>query len=192
MGFMDEVSGGGGTKLLKFDGRLGSYVVRGSEDNMNNQEFIADIYAARGGYLKFGGKGQPPERHLGSVFPKDEAPLRSSLGNLDKAEWPAAKFGGEEPEDPWTQVIEIPLRHKETGDLFTFTAQSRTSLAAVKDFFAQCRRLPDAFEPIVRLNIGSFKGRFGVVKKPVVSIVGKVPIEADSEGAPFDDEVPGF
>ena len=31
MGFMDEVSSGGGTKLLKFDGKAGSYVVRGSE-----------------------------------------------------------------------------------------------------------------------------------------------------------------
>jgi hypothetical protein len=192
MSFMDEVSGGGGARLLKFDGRAGNYVVRGSDASLDNQGFIADIYAARGGYIKFGEKGQAPERHLGSVFPKDEAPLRASLGNIDRAEWPAAKFGGDEPEDPWTQVIEIPLRHKETGELFNFTAQSRTSLAAAKDFLAQCRRLPDAFEPVVRLCIGSFKGRFGVVKKPLLSIVGKVPIEGDAEGHPFDDEIPGF
>jgi hypothetical protein len=190
VGFMDEVSGGGGTKLLKFDGRAGNYVVRGSDTSLNNQEFIADIFSAKGGYLKFGEKGQPPERHLGSVFPKDEAPLRSALGNLDKAEWPASRFGGEEPEDPWTQVIEIPLRHKETGEGFVFTAQSRMSLAAAKDFLAQCRRLPDAFEPIVRLCVGGFTGRFGVVKKPVLSIVGKTPIEESSEALPFDDDVP--
>jgi hypothetical protein len=190
VGFMDEVSGAGGAKLLKFDGRLGSFFVRGSDTSLDNQEFVADVYAARGGYLKFDGKGQPPERHLGSVYPKDEAPLRASLGNLDKTEWPAAKFGGDEPEDPWTQVIEIPLRHKETGEAFVFTAASKTSLAAAKDVLAQCRRLPDAFEPIVRLNIGSFKGRFGTVKKPVLSIVGKVAVEADSEAHPFDDDVP--
>ena len=29
MGFLDEVSSGGGTKLLKFDGKAGNYVVRG-------------------------------------------------------------------------------------------------------------------------------------------------------------------
>jgi len=77
MGFMDEVSSGGGAKLLRFDGRAGNYVVRGSDDTFNNQEFVASIYEAKGGYLKFGEKGQAPERHLGSIFPKDEAPLRS-------------------------------------------------------------------------------------------------------------------
>ena len=121
MGFMDEVAGGG-NKLLRFDGRAGNYVVRGSEDTLNNQEFIADIYAAKGGYLKFGGEGQAPERHLGSIFPKDEAPLRASLGNTDKGEWVKGKFG-DEPEDPWTSVIEIPMRHKESGESYTFTAQ---------------------------------------------------------------------
>ena len=34
---------------------------------------------------------------------------------------------GDAPEDPWVQVIEIPLRHKESGESFTFTAQSKTS-----------------------------------------------------------------
>jgi hypothetical protein len=28
------------------------------------------------------------------------------------------------------------------------------------------------------------------VKKPILSIVGKVPIEGDSEGHPLDDEIP--
>ena len=46
MGFMDEVSGGGGAKLLKFDGRVGSYLVRGSDTSLNNQEFIADVFSA--------------------------------------------------------------------------------------------------------------------------------------------------
>ena len=68
MPFMDEVSGGGGTKLLKFDGRAGNFVVRGSDANLNNQEFIAEVYAARGGYMKFGEKGQAPERHTGKCL----------------------------------------------------------------------------------------------------------------------------
>jgi hypothetical protein len=189
MPFLDEVSSGGGAKLLKFDGRAGNYVVRGSDDTLNNQEFVADIYAARGGYLKFGAKGQPPERQLGSVYPKDEAPARSSLGNLDKSEWVAGKFS-EEPEDPWTQVIEIPLRHRESGEAFVFTAASKTSLAAAKDLLGLCRRLPEGFEPVVRLAIGSFKGKYGVVKKPTLPIIGKVAIEGGDEQNPLDDEVP--
>jgi hypothetical protein len=188
MSFLSEVFGSGGAKLLKFDGKAGNYIVRGSDSNYNNQEFVADIYAAKGGYIKFGEKGQPPERHLGSVFPKDEAPLRSSLGNTDKDEWPAGKFG-DEPEDPWTQVIEIPLRHKESGDEFLFTASSKTSLGAAKDFLGSCRRLPEGFEPVVRLGIGSFKSRYGMVKKPHLVITGKVAMDGHEEGA-MDDEIP--
>jgi hypothetical protein len=191
MGFMDEVSSGGGAKLLKFDGRAGNYLVRGSEATFNGQEFVVDVYSAAGGFLKFNGKGEPPERRMGLVFPKDLAPARSSLGDLDKTQWPESRFG-DEPEDPWSTCIELPLIDRESGETFTFTAQSKTSLAAVKDFLSLCRRLPESFLPIVRLDVGSFKGKFGPVKKPVLSMIGKSPIETESnEGLPWDDE-PGI
>jgi hypothetical protein len=180
MGFMDEVSSGGGTKLLKFDGKAGSYVVRGSEATFNGQEFLADVYSATGGFLKFNGKGQQPERRIGLVFPKDLAPARSSLGDLDQSAWANGRFS-DGPEDLWTPVIELPLIHRESGEAFTFTAQSKTSLAAVKDFLGLCRKVPEGFLPIVRLDVGSFKGKFGQVKKPALSVIGKAPIETDSE-----------
>jgi hypothetical protein len=192
MGFMDEVSSGGGTKLLKFDGRAGNYVVRGSEATFNGQEFVVDVYSATGGFLKFKGKGEPPERNTGPIFPKDQAPSRASLGDLDRSKWETGKFG-DEPEDPWTPVIELPLTHRETGEAYTFTAQSKTSLAAAKDFLGLCRRLPEGFLPIVRLGVGSFKGKFGPVKKPVLSMIGKSPIETESNNdeLPWSDE-PGM
>ena len=191
MGFMDEVSSGGGAKLLKFDGRAGNYLVRGSEATFDGQEFVVDVYSATGGFLKFKGKGEPPERHTGPIFPKDQAPSRASLGDLDRSKWETGKFG-DEPEDPWTPVIEVPLTHRETGEAYTFTAQSKTSLAAAKDFLGLSRRLPESFLPIVRLDVGSFKGKFGPVKKPVLSMIGKSPIEMESnEGLPWDDE-PGI
>src|SRR5262249_1283019 len=115
MGFMDEVASGGGAKLLKFDGRAGNYVVRGSDENYNGQEFIADVFSATGGFLKFKGKGETPERKMGLIFPKDLAPSRASLGDLDKSQWSKGKFSDDEPEDPWQAAIEIPLRHKESG-----------------------------------------------------------------------------
>jgi hypothetical protein len=191
MGFMDEVSSGGGAKLLKFDGRAGNYLVRGSEATFDGQEFVVDVYSATGGFLKFKGKGEPPERHTGPIFPKDQAPSRASLGDLDRSKWETGKFG-DEPEDPWTPVIEFPLTHRETGEAYTFTAQSKTSLAAAKDFLGLSRRLPESFLPIVRLDVGSFNGKFGPVKKPVLSMIGKSPIETESnEGLPWDDE-PGI
>ena len=187
MGFMDEI-GGGGTKLLKFDGKAGQYVARGSDASFNNHEFDANHYAAKAGYIGFGEKGEKPERRMGSVFPKDEAPDRASLGDTDKTKWPAGRFG-DGPQDPWTPVIEIPLQHRATGEDFLFTASSKTALAAAKDFLAQCRKVPEGFLPTVRLGVGSFKSRFGDVKKPVLHIVGKAPIEGGDDPNPFNDEL---
>ena len=113
MGFMDEAAGGGGPPILKFN-KEACYAKSGSDESFNDQDFVADVLAARGGYIKFGEKGQAPEKHLGSIFPKDEAPLRSSLGNADKSEWVKGRFS-DEPEDPWTAVIEIPLKLQGDG-----------------------------------------------------------------------------
>jgi hypothetical protein len=122
---MDEIAGSGGARLLKFDGRVGQYLARGSDVDLGGQEFIATVCAARGGYIKFNGKGSPPERRLGPLFPKDVAPLRSTLGDLDRSMWPAAKFGGDDVEDLWIQCVEIPLRHRDSGEEYVFTAQSK-------------------------------------------------------------------
>ena len=186
MGFIDEAAGGGGPPIMKFN-KEARYAKSGSDESFNDQEFVADVHVARGGYIKFGEKGQAPERHLGPIFPKDEAPLRSSLGNTDKGEWVKGRFS-DEPEDPWTAVIEIPLKHKETGEEFLFCAQSKTSLGAARDFLTQARRVPQGFNPVIRLGVGSFKSKFGPIKKPLLSIVGKVPNNgAVKDKPPFDD-----
>ena len=188
MGFMDETSSAGGPPILKWT-KEAKYLKRGSDEPLNDQEFVADVRGARGGYLKFGEKDQPPERHLGSIFPKDEAPLRSSLGNTDKAEWAKGRFS-DEPEDPWTATIEIPLRHRETGEEFMFAAMSKTALGAAKDLLAQARRIPDGFDPVIRLGVGSFKSKFGPIKKPALSIVGKVVAAGNGavkDESPFND-----
>jgi hypothetical protein len=188
MSFMDEVNGGG-AGLLKYDGRAGTYLKVGTEDTFNTQEFVADIFSATGGYVKFKGKGEAPEKKMGLIFPKDLAPLRRTLGDLDKSAWVKGKFS-EEPEDPWRRVIELPLRHKENGDAYTFTATNNNALSAVKDLIGQCRRLPEGFNPIIRLNTASFKGKFGPVKKPVLTITGKLQIDTGGAEDAFDDEIP--
>jgi hypothetical protein len=176
MGFTDEVGVCGGKPILKFN-KEARYVKRGSEEAMNDQEFVAKIREARAGYIKFNGNEQP-ERRLGAIFPKDEAPSRSSLGDTDKSLWPKGKFGKEQ-EDPWTAVVEIPLQHWETGEEYLFAAQSKTSIGAAMDFLSRAKRVPEGFDPVIRLGVGSFNSRFGPMKKPVLSIVGKV-----SSGAP--------
>jgi hypothetical protein len=141
MGFMDEI-GGGGTKLLKFDGKAGQYVARGSDASFNNQEFDANHYAAKAGYIGFGEKGEKPERRMGSVFPKDEAPDRASLGDTDKTKWPAGRFG-DGPQDPWTPVIEIPLQHRQPAKTSSSPRQARRHWLPPRTFSrnaAKCRK----------------------------------------------------
>ena len=58
-------------------------------------------------------------------------------------------------------MIEIPLRHKETGEELLFCAQSKTSLGATRDFLTQARRVPQGFNPVIRLGVGSFKSKLG-------------------------------
>ena len=189
MGFMDGI-GGGGTKRIRPDGRAGIFTVNDTDESLNNKDFIATPVGAKGGHLKFGVKGQAPESHMGAIYPKDEVPPRASLGNMDKSEWTKGQFG-DEPEDPWRPVIEIPLRQAETGDQYILSMMSKTALAAAKDFLSQCRRLPEGYEPIVRLQWGSYKGKFGTVKKPILTIVGKVEIETGKAEDLLNDAI-GF
>ena len=150
----------------------------------NDQHFILNPAGAVAGYLKFKEKGEAPERQTGAIFPKDEAPSRASLGDFDQSAWPIGKFSGE-AEDPWTPVIELPIRHQETGEEYVLTCQSKTAIGAAKDLFAQLRRVPSGHDPVIKLSVGTMQTRYGKRKKPVLSLVGQVA--ATKEVPPFDD-----
>ena len=59
MGFIDEAAGGGGPPIMKFN-KEARYAKSGSDESFNDQEFVADLHAPRGRYIKFGEKGQAP------------------------------------------------------------------------------------------------------------------------------------
>ena len=193
MGFMDENAGGGGPPLIKWNGQEGKYVKHNSDVALNDECFIADPVGAVAGYLKFKGKGEPPERHTGPIYPKDEAPARASLGDTDQSEWAMGRFSNE-PEDPWTPVIELPIRHKETGEQCVLTCQSKTAIGAAKDLFSQLRRVPPGHDPVIKLAVGTMQTRYGKRKKPVFSLVGQVPHtngKASTANDVFGDDI-GF
>jgi hypothetical protein len=123
---------------------------------------------------------------MGSVFPKDAAPPRDTLGDLDEEAWPEGKFTGE-PEDPWRPRLEIPMEHAETGEEYTLVAMSKTSLSALKDFLNKCQKVPSGYVPRIRLDTATFKSKFGPVKKPLLTITGKVESNGQANGHPFDD-----
>ena len=106
MGFMDEVSNGGGTKLLKFDGKAGNYVLpRGGDDDLQRgQEFVVDAYGAGGRlFLKVQGQGTSNQSDIpGWSSPRTRRRARGITRKLRmRANGTRAKFGSGEPEDPW-------------------------------------------------------------------------------------------
>lgn len=189
-GFMDENAGGGGTPLMKWNGNEGKYLKHNSDVAFNDQTFVLNATGAVAGYVKFAGKGEKPERHTGPIFPKDEAPARASLGDTDRSQWAIGRFSGE-PKDPWTPVIELPLKHQETGEEYILTCQTKATIGAAKDLFAQLRRLPSGHDPVIKLDVGTMQTKFGKRKKPVLSLVGKAPHANGKDAAPFDDAL-GF
>ena len=194
MGFTDEVGVGGGKPILKFN-KEARYVKRGSEEAMNDQEFVAKIREARAGYIKFNGN-EEPERRLGNDLPEGRSTARSSLGDTDKSKWPKGKFS-DGPEDPWTAVVEIPLQHRETGEEYLFAAQSKTAIAAAMDFLAQAKRVPEGFDPVgIRLGVGSFRIPLRANEEAEVLSCRRQGVEwcatSEREGTnPFNDET-GF
>ena len=86
-------------------------------------------------------------------------------------------------------MIELPIRHQETGEEYVLTCQSKTAIGAAKDLFAQPRRVPNGHDPVIKLAVGTMQTRYGKRKKPVLSLVGQVA--ATKEAPPFDDAL-GF
>jgi hypothetical protein len=193
MGFMNDNAGGGGPPLLKWNGQEGKYVKRDSDIELNDESFVVNPAAAVAGYIKFAGKGEQPVRHTGPIYPQDEAPDRASLGDTDESQWPKGKFSGE-PEDPWTAVVELPLTHQTTGEEYILTCQSKTSIGAAKDLFSQLRRLPPGHDPVIKLAVGTMQTKYGKRKKPIFTLVGKVPQtnganSAEGGNKPFNDSL---
>src|SRR5262249_39047486 len=147
MGFMDQNAGGGGPPLMKWNGQEGKYLKYDSDTEFNDECFVLNAAGAVAGYLKFGVNGEQPIRHTGPIYAKDAAPDRAALGDTDMSEWPTGRFSGE-PEDPWTAVVELPLRHQTTGEEFILTCQSKTAIGAAKDLFSQLRKVPAGHDPV--------------------------------------------
>ena len=113
MGFMDEAAGGGGPPLLKFN-KEARYAKAASDEAFNDQEFVADVRAARAATSSSGegaSPGEPPWADLSQG--RGAAPLLSRQSPT-RVSGVKGKFG-DEPEDPWTAVIEIPLQARGDG-----------------------------------------------------------------------------
>jgi hypothetical protein len=132
---------------------------------------------ARGGYQRFRGKGERPELKIDLVF-GGKPPEREQLGDTDPSQWEVSDMTGR-PEDPWREVLMVPLQSIETGEVLVFSTMSITGLRAVSNLLTQSARLgakdPDHY-PVVALRAGGYEHRkFGWVKVPAFERVGKAP-----------------
>ena len=142
-------------------------------------EMVCVYDQTQAGFIKFIGKGNPPERRMGSIFDGFMPPKREELGDTDESLW--ERDLSDRPADPWQHQMMLPLQNAETGELFIFGTSSITGRRAVNNLLAYCDRMrvkePDVY-PVVKLQVSGFQhrdDRIGWVKTPAFAVVGRAP-----------------
>ena len=169
------------------------------EEIPEGTQFVVIYDQIQGGWIKFMGKGNPPERKQGNLFEGFVPPDRESLGDNDQSQWDEGLSA--KPADPWQFQLLLPLQHVETGELYVFNTSSITGRRAVDNLIQACGRMQRAEPgdyPIIKLRIGGFQHRderIGWIKTPAFERCGKAP-KADTTMADtslsgeLNDEVP--
>jgi len=171
------------------------------EEIPEGTQFVVVYDQTQGGWIKFNGKGEPPERKQGPLFDGFVPVARATLGNTDPTEWEIGLSG--KPADPWQFQLLLPLQNVETGELYVFNSTSLTGRRAVDNLIRACARMQKAEPndyPIIKLRIGGFQHkdvRVGWVKTPAFERIGKAPKEDTtlgntSLGGDLNDSIPDF
>jgi hypothetical protein len=196
--YLNEHCGGGSGVLFKFAKDQRFRRVDDGEEIPLGTQFTVVYDQIQVGWIKFNGKGEPPERKMGALFQGFSPCPRDELGDDDQSLWEVGMSG--KPADPWQQQILLPLQ-AEDGELFIFGTTSITGRRAVGRVIDECkkmlRREPNDY-PVVKLALSSFQHReerIGRVTVPAFVRVGKTPktgIAAidTSVATDMDDEIP--
>ena len=176
--YLDEHCGGGSGVLFKFAKDQRFRRVDDSEEVPIGTEFTVVYDQVQVGWIKFTGKGSPPERKMGPLFGGFTPCPRDELGDMDQSLWEQGLSG--KPVDPWQSQILLPLQ-AEDGALFIFGTTSITGRRAVGRLIDECRKMqrrePNDY-PVIKLALGSFQHRderVGRVTVPAFVRVGKTP-----------------
>jgi hypothetical protein len=115
--------------------------------------------------------GQPAETLVTRAG--ERHPEREELGHDDEAEWEAGLDG--RPSDPWRDSRNVYLVDPRTAQEFTFTTSSWGGRDAVEELarsiaFVRNAGHPGAL-PLIRLDVGRMKTRFGPKPKPLFKVV---------------------
>jgi hypothetical protein len=186
-------------KIIGFDPKKPGFVVRETGAKIDEDlDLVAHCAETAIGWIRFRGKGTPPDRRMGLRYQGFQMPLRQELGDLDESEWQQGLNG--KPSDPWLHQICLVLESTNTNALFTFTTTSITGRRAVgvllKYFERNC--IAEGSLPIVNLRAGSFQHsdtRVGLVHVPNFEVVGRTArtiVDDRAVSVIIDDELPNF
>jgi hypothetical protein len=169
----------------------------GDKELPEGTEFAVIWDQARGGYQRFGEKGERPEYRVALIF-GGKPPERDELPDNDPSKWPVSDFSGGQ-EDPWKEVQMVPLQSIDDGQVYVFSTMSVTGLRAVSNLLHQSARMATKdgdHYPVVKIRCGGYEHkRFGWVKVPGFERTGKAPksditAAVTSIAGDLDDEIP--
>jgi hypothetical protein len=175
--YLAEHGVGMGGTFFKFakDGRFRK--TSDDEEIPEGTELVVIYDQIMGGWIRFCGKGNPPDRRMGPIFGGFMPPKREELGDADEGQWETGLDG--KPADPWQHQLLLPLQNPETGELLVFGTTSITGRREVGNLINQCDKLrtrePDVY-PVIKLQVGGFQhrdDRIGYVRTPKFPIVGR-------------------
>jgi hypothetical protein len=166
--------------FIKFDGKEGKFVKSQDDTEIpEGSEYVVVYDQIQAGWVKFAGKGQPPERKQGAIFEGFVPPARNTLGDDDETGWERGLNG--QPQDPWQFQILLPLLSTADDELFVFQTSSITGRRACDAVIRMCGRMqakePDDY-PVIKLRISGFEHkdeRVGWIKTPAFDRTGKAP-----------------
>jgi hypothetical protein len=186
-------------RLVKFS-KDGQFVTADDGEPISDvAEFVMLADETLIGWIRFNGEGEPPDRVMGLLYGDFKMPARDTLGDEDVSKWKNGLNGL--PEDPWRHQVYVVLQNAESGELFTYIANSQTARRSVGHLLRHYTRLqrthPDEY-PVVRLKAGGFQHRderVGWVATPAFAVVGRRSKESTarpdtSRAADFNDELP--
>jgi hypothetical protein len=196
--YLDEHCGGGSGVQIKFAKDQRFRRVDDGEEVPLGTELVAVFDEVQVGWIRFNGKGQPPERKMGPLFRGFIPCSRDELGDTDPDMWEVGLSG--KPVDPWQSQILLPLQ-AEDGTQYIFGTTSITGRRAVGKLLDECKKMmrrEPGFYPVIKLALGSFQHRderVGNVTVPAFPRVGKTPKTGTapidtSTAADFNDEIP--
>jgi hypothetical protein len=177
--YLNEHGVGMSGSFVKFN-KEGKFVKTSNDEEVSvGMELICVYDQTQAGWIKFNGKGNPPDRRMGPVFDGFVPPNREELGDTDQALWEKDLSG--RPADPWQHQMLLPLQEIETGELLIFATSSITGRRAVGNLLRHCERMrvrdPDYY-PVIKLQTSGFQHkdeRVGFVRTPAFPVVGKTP-----------------